>query len=110
MALSYKVAFSYQQNTSTTNVATSGFSQVIAASSVGNSASGKLQYANSTGQVLQLGYTPQASASNVTAYLSIPPTVVPVVIECYLPNNNNICLKAISANATSGWVTLDILI
>lgn len=110
MGLAYKVSYSYQQNLSSTS-ATSAFSQIVTASSIGsNYGVGKLQYSNSSGQVLQLGYSPTSAVSSVNPYLSIPPSVSPVVLDVLIPANNNMFIKAVSANATSGWLTLDFFI
>jgi hypothetical protein len=109
MALSYKTAFSFQLNASAITLTSTTYVQVINASSIGNYQVGKLQYFNSTAQVLVMAVSPGTSS---TAYnlLSIPPTNNPVVIEMLVPANNNIFLKSLTANATSGEVTLDFFI
>ena len=103
-----KAAYRIALNTSSTNVFTSGYAQVAAATTIGVTyQSGKIQYYNGTGQILKLAY---GAAGLEQDWLQIPPTNNPVVIDILFPNPNRLSIRAVNASATSGYVTLDFFI
>jgi hypothetical protein len=105
MASANKVVYTYQQPGSTT--VTTAFGSVVNASAMGDSQCGKLMYSNTTAQPMVLGLSPTSTVSSATAYMSIPVTTNPVVVDVLIPARNYIFLKSVGASTTSGEITLD---
>ena len=97
----HRFSSSIRYDYSATSVTTAAWTTL--ATAIGNIKA--IQVFDSSGQTMRLGY---GDTTSPTDYMLVPPGGWDFPVECNLSSGTNLSVKAVSANATSGEITINL--